>query len=253
MIRIRKPADAPAVLGDRGRRETERNQAAYEADPARYDSGDARLPFDSGLYGHESVKRALIQAQYGKCAFCESKLIHISYGDVEHFRPKAGYRQDPGDPLGRPGYYWLAYEWPNLFLSCQLCNQRFKKNTFPLLDPARRCRNHLGDLSLEEPLFLDPGTDDPEDHIEFSAEQPKARSGSLRGEATIEALGLWREELREIRFDRYQKLEALKNVAQIMPGDPLGQRAQALLDDAVQDQAEYASMARCLMRRDPTE
>ena len=58
--------------------------------------------------------------------FCESKVSHIAYGDVEHFRPKAGYRQRPEDPLVQPGYYWLAYEWSNLLFCCQLCNQRFK-------------------------------------------------------------------------------------------------------------------------------
>lgn len=253
MIRIGKPADAPAVLAGKGRQETDKNRTAYEADPARYDSGAATFSFDSGLYGHESVKTALIRAQHGKCSFCESKLIHISYGDVEHFRPKAGYRQSSADPLGKPGYYWLAYDWSNLYLSCQLCNQRFKKNTFPLADPARRCRNHLGDLSLEEPLFLDPGSEDPEEHIEFSAEQPRARNGSSRGQATIEALGLQRSDLQEVRFDRYKKLELLRRLAKAMPETPVGQEARALLDNAVRDQAEYASMARCLMRRDSTE
>nr|WP_239015299.1 AAA family ATPase [Archangium violaceum] len=78
----------------------------------------------------------------GKCAFCESQLAHISYGDVEHFRPKAGWRQEEGGPLGRPGYYWLAYEWTNLFLACTLCNQQFKRNLFPLRTPSRRARSH---------------------------------------------------------------------------------------------------------------
>ena len=78
---------------------------------------------------------------------------HIAYGDVEHYRPKAGYRQDAEDPLGRPGYYWLAYEWSNLLFCCQICNQRFKRNLFPLVDPARRAETHHDDLSSEQPLF----------------------------------------------------------------------------------------------------
>lgn len=129
MIRIHKPAAPPAVLASKGTAETNRNRGAYEADPAAYDSGATTFSFDSGLYGHESVKAELIKAQHAKCCFCESKITHIAYGDVEHFRPKAGYRQHPDDPLGRPGYYWLAYDWSNLYLACQLCNQRFKKTT----------------------------------------------------------------------------------------------------------------------------
>jgi uncharacterized protein (TIGR02646 family) len=247
MILIRKPAVAPRILTDRGQSETARNRAAYEQDPHSYDTGASTFSFDSDIYGHENVKRTLIQTQHEKCCFCEAKITHIAYGDVEHFRPKAGYRQRPEDALGRPGYYWLAYDWINLYLSCQLCNQRFKKNTFPLIDDGRRCRNHREDLALEDPLFIDPGETDPEDHIEFVGEQPVAKDGSLRGLETIKALGLQREPLRERRFDRYRMLAALKNVALLMPDDPLGQQALGILADAVEDRAEYAAMARCLM------
>ncbi|HBL29845.1 MAG TPA: hypothetical protein DD490_23660, partial [Acidobacteria bacterium] len=220
MITIRKPDAPPEILATRGREETRRNQDAYERDPAGYDGGMATFTFHADVYGHGSVKTALIVAQHGKCCFCESKITHISYGDVEHFRPKAGFRQSPGDPLGRPGYYWLAYDWSNLYLCCELCNQRFKKSAFPLADESRRCRNHRADLTLEEPLFLDPGAVDPEAHLEFLAEQPRERNASEPGRVTIEALGLRREELRERRFDLYRKLVALQNVVHLLPDEP---------------------------------
>lgn len=250
MISIHKPATPPGILETRGREENDRNREAYEKAPAGYDSGTAKLSFRSDVYGHWSVKEALIAAQHGKCCFCEAKITHISYGDVEHFRPKAGYRQRLRDPLSRPGYYWLAYVWSNLYLSCQLCNQRFKRNTFPLVDAGRRCRNHLTDLSQEEPLFIDPGgAIDPEADIEFHAEQPRARNGSRRGRMTIRALGLRREPLRERRFDRYRMLSALRNVVRLMPDEPEGQEALVILEDAVRDKAEYAAMARSLMKK----
>jgi len=252
MISIHKPAAPPGILEIRGREESDRNRTAYEKAPADYASGAATLSFHSDIYGHSSVKEALIAAQHGKCCFCEAKITHISYGDVEHFRPKAGYRQDPRDPLSRPGYYWLAYEWSNLYLSCQLCNQRFKKNTFPLADTGRRCRNHSVDLHQEEPLFIDPGgAIDPEDHIEFLAEQPSARNGSLKGMLTISALGLRREPLRERRFDRYRMLSTLEKVVRLLPGEPEGREALAILEDSIRDDAEYAAMARCLMAASP--
>lgn len=253
MISVQKPAAPPEILSTRGREEADRYQAAYEENPAVYSSGAAKFSFDSGIYGHSSVKEALIAAQHGKCCFCESKITHISYGDVEHFRPKAGYRQHSRDPLSRPGYYWLAYAWSNLYLCCQLCNQRFKKSTFPLVDPSRRCRNHMADLHLEEPLFLDPGGDiNPEDHIEFRRERPRARKGSLRGKTTIEALDLRREPLRERRYDRYQTLASLQKLVRLLPeDDPDVQEALAILREAIRDDAEYAAMARCLMARNP--
>lgn len=248
MIRVHKPAVPPPILADRGRRETDANLTTYLESRAAYDAGTATFSFESSIYGDRSVKEALKSAQHDKCCFCESKISHISYGDVEHFRPKAGYWQDEGLPLGRPGYYWLAYEWGNLYLCCQLCNQRHKKNHFPLADETRRCRNHLGSLADEEPLFIDPGAEDPEEHIEYLAEQPRGRNGSRRGEETIEALGLRREPLREKRFDRYRLLKALRDVSLLLPNEREGQEAAAILEDAVRDEAEYASMVRCLVR-----
>ncbi len=250
MIRVRKPTSPPEVLVGKGREEDLRNRALYEGDSASYDNGTAIFSFDSALYGHPSIKESLIAAQHGKCAFCESKVRHISYGDVEHFRPKAGFRQRDDDPLGRPGYYWLAYDWGNLYLGCQLCNQRYKKNLFPLIDERHRCRNHLGDVARERPTFVDPGgADDPRSHIEFAAEQPRARDGSIIGAATILALGLVREELRERRFDRYRMLAALKSITELLPDEVEGHEAAKILADSVEDRAEYASMARSLMAR----
>lgn len=62
----------------------------------RFNNGEiefASTDFDSGIYGNKEVKNKLIETQDGKCCFCESKIAHISYGDVEHFRPKAGWVQ----------------------------------------------------------------------------------------------------------------------------------------------------------------
>ena len=161
MIRIEKSADPPAVLAGRGSDETTGNRDRFDADPDHFRDGTETFDFKSSIYGHDSVKDALRAAQHDKCCFCESKFAHVSYGDVEHFRPKAAVRQSADGPLERPGYYWLAYEWSNLFASCQICNQRFKKNLFPLDNPRSRARSHHDDLGREKPLLLDPGRDEP--------------------------------------------------------------------------------------------
>ena len=126
MIKIHKPASAPKILTGRGKLATQQLCDAFD----HQHSSD--FDFDSSIYGAKSVKNKLKLAQNHKCGFCEAKLDHIAYGDVEHFRPKAGYRQKGNDPLQKPGYYWLAYEWDNLLFSCQICNQRYKKNLFPI-------------------------------------------------------------------------------------------------------------------------
>ena len=39
-------------------------------------------------YSHPTIKSALEGETRGKCAYCESKIKHISYGDIEHILPK---------------------------------------------------------------------------------------------------------------------------------------------------------------------
>jgi Mg2+ and Co2+ transporter CorA len=143
-------------------------------------------------------------------------VTHIAYGDVEHFRPKGGYRQSADDPLGKPGYYWLAYEWSNLFFACQLCNQRFKKNLFPLQDAARRAISHNDDLNDEEILFIHLEETDPAEHIAYRNEYCFTIEDSERGTASITALGLNREELVEVRRDRLTTWRQLKNVRELI-------------------------------------
>ncbi len=220
--------------------------AAYSRAPRSYESGRKSFEFDSGIYAHETVKQALREAQHDKCAFCESKFTHISYGDVEHFRPKAGWCQEAGEPLTRPGYYWLAYEWTNLFLSCTLCNQRFKRNHFPLLTPTKRARSHQDDVTAEDPLLLDPAVDDPESFISFREEVPYAVEGNARGEATIRILRLQREELAEQRRERLGYVKALRDLVRL--GGPEAAEAQQLLQRMQQESAQYAAMTRAFLR-----
>ena len=204
MIRIHKPAEVPEVLTRQGKRRRDRMCRDYDRSPADYDSRTKKFTFDSSLYGHREVKEALATTQHGKCCFCETKIGKD--GDVEHYRPKACYSQDRGDTLHGPGYYWLAYEWSNLLLSCSICNQRYKKNLFPLSDPAQRATSHHGDLTAEDPLLIHPVEQDPEEFISFRREIPYPIDGNPYGTATIEVLGLRREGLNERRRELLDKL-----------------------------------------------
>ena len=245
MIRIRKPNTAPRILRNRGVTQTDADKAAYDSAPEDYRSGAKTFKFERKIYAAKSVKNALIKAQHEKCCFCEAKGTHVAYGDVEHFRPKGGFRQNPNDPLGRPGYYWRAYAWQNLFFSCQICNQRYKKNLFPLRNPERRARSHDDDVSAEEALFIDPGSMNPEDYISFRQEYPYPIDGNDLGRTTIEALGLDRETLAERRRDRLEALLLLKALAE--SDSPEAADAHAYLQRSKEDTAEYASMARAAL------
>jgi hypothetical protein len=251
MIRVHNPTTAPAILRNR------RAQEAAARHRREFDSGTMPSEFDSKIYGAASVKNALRRVQHEKCAFCESPVTHISYGDVEHLRPKAEVAQNDGDPLERPGYYWLAYEWSKLFLACQLCNQRFKRNLFPLRDPAHRVRSHHdhAGLAIEEPLLIDPSVVDPEQHIRWNQEYPVGAPGSDLAVATIAVVGLDREELAADRrghlrtfFELRETVLWLKSEARSGSLSQEGQERLAQLEAHVtalrRDEAPYAAMAR---------
>ena len=209
MIQVNKRKHVPAVLRKRGAKATRRMAADYDADPKSFRNGSRKFDFDSSVYAAKSVKNALIKDQHHKCGFCEAKITHVAYGDVEHFRPKAGHKQKANDNLGRPGYYWLAYDWDNLLLSCQICNQRHKGNLFPLLNPSKRAISHHDRVDREQPAFIQPAVDLPGDHIGFRDEYAHPHYGSKRGRITIDGLGLNREALVEQRRDHLQRITPL--------------------------------------------
>jgi uncharacterized protein (TIGR02646 family) len=244
---------APAILRNRGVKAPLQFREQYDDAPEAH----KRWSFDSSIYGATSVKKALQKAQHDKCAFCESKISHISYGDVEHFRPKAAYRQGPDDPLIRPGYYWLAYEWSNLLFCCQLCNQRFKGNLFPLMDVTQRAKTHHHDIKNEQPLFIHPAIEDPSDFLEFQEQYLCAINGNKRGEATIGALCLNREKLAEMRNDHLELVKALIDcraeyandvaIAPTLISVERLSKVDALLVQCSRDSAQYAAMVRAAL------
>lgn len=234
MIRIQRGQE-PEVLRTQG----VTKRAELEASASRGE----QLAFDGGVYAHTDVKAALVAMQHEKCAFCEAKPLHVSSGDVEHFRPKAAVRQDEGAPLQRPGYFWLAYAWENLLFSCERCNRRHKGNLFPLVDPTCRARAPSDDLTAEEPFFVDPSAEDPELHITFREHVPCGLTE--RGKATILALGLDRRELNRDREESLQRLRLIASVAALdVPGEALRADARDLLRKALEPRAEYARMCR---------
>jgi len=93
----------------------------------------------------------------------------------------------------KPGYYWLAADWYNLLLSCNSCNRlsnqlNASKNSgnaivdesltgetlgkgtrFPFVDVSLRIEDPEKKISDERDirLLIDPGEDDPVDHLTF--------------------------------------------------------------------------------------
>lgn len=246
MVKIDKSGNATTKLTNDGAVATEALKRLFEADAQAYTSGKSKFSVNKNIYGHETVKKALKAAQHDKCCFCERK---TEVGDVEHYRGKGGYQQDETETLQFPGYYWLAYDWKNLFFSCETCNRSYKRNFFPLENPDERATSHLDDLSLERPIIINPAVDDPEEFIEFYGHLPKATNGNRKGSETIKRTGLDRPFIDDRRRNHYTILKTIFQAAN-NPDLPKTER-DSLLDlitESSKISCEYAAMIRCAIK-----
>ncbi|MVZ63488.1 retron system putative HNH endonuclease [Sphingobacterium humi] len=152
-------------------------------------------------YKQKDVKLGLINIYNGKCAFCEQK---IEYYHIEHYRPKSIY-------------YWLAYSWDNLLMSCPLCNSSKGNNfeiegdeiRFELNDHNLKLINHFSERYnvVERPLLINPEQIDPEKFLVFSKDG-RISSRDPRFIYTIELCRLNRDILVDLRrglLDRFRE------------------------------------------------
>ncbi len=216
MQKLTKTYPAPAILtGPKASEEINSLQS-------KADNGEADLSFNSTIYADKTVKDQLKADQNNKCAFCE-RLRNGDFGDVEHYRPKGAYTDSKGQAHA-PAYYWLAYEWNNLMLSCSECNRTHKKTAFPLLDES--ARDIAGrDISNEQPLLINPYIDNPAEHLTFARHivKPTVHQANEdpKGRCTIETLGLnSRKDLVEQRRNRWEEYNEIINIIEFIQEKP---------------------------------
>ncbi|RKG53915.1 hypothetical protein D7V64_05765 [Acinetobacter cumulans] len=168
-------------------------------------------------YSDPEIKKQLIAETNGKCAYCESKLLHIHHGDIEHIVPKSLDQSK-------------RYEWKNLTLACEICNQN-KTNLDPNLN-----------------FILNPYIQNPENSLMFLG--PIAHGLDAFGQSTKALLDLNRTALIEKRKERLEKicliLEKLNT-----PNVPIPVR-KAIYQDLIQNEAnntkEYYSMVNSIIK-----
>ena len=169
--------------------------------------------------------------------YCEVPTSVVAHGDVEHFRPKASY-------------WWLGYSFDNYLFSCQVCNQLFKGDRFPvvgapLLPPALPVpapgegewpalvngfildatvttdADCIARWNAENADLPHPYLEDPEPLFRYEVDAAsgevwlRAASGprSLRAlRAAEEVLGINRDELRKLRYVEFATIAVLKSV-----------------------------------------
>jgi uncharacterized protein (TIGR02646 family) len=219
----------------------------------------------ASVYGNDQVRAALEELFHDKCAYCESRVSAVADWDVEHFRPKGKVAERDG----HPGYYWLAYEWSNLYPSCSHCNQRRKDrprwgdlqyagsggkmDQFPLEDESSRALSPDDDLGTEARLLLDPCADRPEEHLRYTVDgQVVAVVGSRKAEVSIDVFHLRRRRLRDQRRNKGKAVVDLLKIIREQEEKGNAEAARdlrAFLDTwFLVDSCEHAAAARAVVR-----
>ncbi len=160
--------------------------------------------FKSKVYRDGTLK-ALEELYHHKCGYCETDTTAGAPMQVEHYRPKAKITKE----TTHEGYYWVAYEWSNLLLSCAKCNNK-KRNHFPITgtrvvtpslnasglpDDDHRLANSTV-FQQEQALLLHPEIDAVEEFFIFKPDgRIEALNDNPRALETIKICGLNRDEL----------------------------------------------------------
>jgi hypothetical protein len=190
------------------------NAATWTADlQTEIQNGGDKVAYRTSKYRHPQIKEALKQETHRKCAYCESKPLHVTFGDIEHVIPKS---EDVN----------LTFEWSNLTLACDVCNTN-KGTKVGLIDPYG-C--------------------DPEQEFEFFGPQIFHRSGHAVAEYTHIELDLNRMDLLERRRDRLRALRDKFEKFDMNPDPALAQllKNAALAYETSQDR-EFAACARAFL------
>ena len=166
-------------------------------------------------YRTATVRAALRTATRGKCAYCESRIEHVSYAHIEHICPKSVV------PL-------LVCVWDNLTLACERCNK------------------NKGNYYSEDAPLLNPYVDDVQGELVFCG--PMAIDRSDRARLTISKLKLNRSDL---LFQRHEVLQAVVNILDLISAcqgnAALREALREELSDKLNADAEYASCAQCFV------
>ena len=228
MIPVNRPL-APSALNRNADswltklQQTLSNPPSTEAEETEIRKWKAQIKKCQNKYQHKEIKTALETMFCGKCCYCESKVTDVAYGDIEHFYPKSRYPDK-------------TFMWENLLFSCQICNEGYKGDKFPLDADGN-------------PLLIDPsdGVTNPNQHLDFVwdnvADQSFIYGLDEKGKTVEEMFDFngnkGRIDLVKNRNSYLKKLMTLFSFAQ--EGN---QTAIALLKEACQQEGEYSAFAR---------
>ncbi len=107
-------------------------------------------------YAHPDIKDALMAMSGCKCFYCET-LLKNSYKEVDHFIEVSIDKN-------------LAFNWENLYLACENCNNKMSHNDIPVESVLDPCKSD--DEEIEK-------------HLQYEDEIIDHKVGSTIGELSI--------------------------------------------------------------------
>jgi len=219
----------------------------------------------------KTAKVQLKKESKGKCAYCEANAEVVAHGDVEHYRPKSTY-------------WWLAYTYDNYLYACQICNQSYKSDNFPiggnLLAPPpvlSHSLDHdidqlLGNISpdpleitskytlqkyidghiSERAYLLNPYFDNPVIYFAYEADDiigevkivPTKPQYEQYVKAAEDFYGINRIELKNIRYSIYTKFKAFKRAYHVLTDMSVKEEVGRQIDDMISDNYLFSGMNR---------
>lgn len=163
-------------------------------------------------YKYSENKDALKQSTYGKCMYCETKILASEYGDVEHIKPKSLFPE-------------LTYVWNNLGFACEICNRTNKNDNY-------------------DEKFIDPYSDNPDEFLDAVGAIIVPKNGNERGLYSCDILGLNRIDLEQ---KRNEELLSVKKIIDEVLRNPTSDVKLSLINelkDYIREQSEYSFVKR---------
>ena len=155
---------------------------------------------------YQKVKPDLEKLYNKKCAYCETNISAGGFFHIEHYRPKNEY-------------YWLAYSWDNLLLSCPKCNinkgHKFDINGTKIKYNSQILKDLHDKISVfdkqEQPKLINPqqiSNNELKEQFSFNL-KGEIKYKSERMEYTIDTCKLNRKDLKNARLKILNNLKIL--------------------------------------------
>jgi uncharacterized protein (TIGR02646 family) len=270
MIALERLRTALAINAKfRGADKKERDKELMFAKRAVLNNPLNKIEFKSSYW--KTAKNQLKKESNGKCAYCEANTEVVAHGDVEHFRPKSIY-------------WWLAYTYDNYLYACQICNQTYKGDNFPIVankypepsigsattdeninqlagnispDPIDIALNYtlqkyLDEHRAERAYLINPYFDDPTVYFAYEADDvteevkiiPANPNFANHVRSAEDFYGINRIELKNARYAVFTKFRAFKLAYPVLTDATIRREVRNQIDNMLSDKHLFTGMNR---------